>query len=355
MEKLTDNIEESYKINLIYDGKEIELEIESDFTSFIEKICNILDISSSELNLFTMNYNDDDGDNILISSNEDYKLFFQQVKENSVKELIIERNDSQKNLKKTFIDRSEPNNRILNSDSININNFNKNSNNNYFNDEEIKNKKDEEIPIENMIFYYRCSSCDVYPIVVVMYYCNKCNLYLCEKCEKIKKKHQHAFIKIETKDQLINIKEEENSKIEKERKEKERREKERKEKERKEMERRERERKEKERRENNNDGFYNSHHRDNYNRHHSNGIIMNNYPNNCDRRDDGMNHRSQNNFTYNIESHNYPNNNYGLNNHNCQQRNYYLNCQIPYNNHYGNNLIGNNSNNRPLLFFNYNN
>ena len=217
MEILTRDIEESYKIKIIYNGQEIELEIDSNYNFFIEKICKILKVSSDSLNLFTMNYNDDDGDNILLSSNEDYKLFFQQVKENTVGELIIERNDSKKKLNRVINDKNENNNSILNSNNKYINKFNNNSKNN-INDEKIQNKNnEEEIPIENIIFYFRCSTCDVYPIVVVMYYCNKCNLYLCEKCEKNKKKHEHPFIKIETNEQLINIKEEENQNIEKER------------------------------------------------------------------------------------------------------------------------------------------
>ena len=216
MEKLSEGKEEIYKTKLLYNDQEFELDLDSDYNSYIEKICNLLDISPDSLYLFSMNYNDDDGDNILLSSNEDYKLFFQQVKEKTVNELIIERKDSINDLNKEINNESESNIDINSSNNINNNNINP------LNNKDINNKKNEEdIPIEDITFYYRCSSCDIYPIVIVMYYCDKCNIYLCEKCEKNKKKHQHPFIKIENKAQLIYIKEEENKKIEEDRKAKE--------------------------------------------------------------------------------------------------------------------------------------
>jgi len=82
------------------------------------------------------------------------------------------------------------------------------------------NKEDEQkdIPIENLIFEYKCTACEVYPIVCVMFYCQKCNYYLCEQCEKKEKMHKHPLLKIETKKQLLDIKEEENKKLEEKRK-----------------------------------------------------------------------------------------------------------------------------------------
>ena len=228
MEKLSEGKEEIYKTKLLYNDQEFELDIDSDYNSFIEKICNLLDISPDSLYLFSMNYNDDDGDNILLSSNEDYKLFFQQVKEKTVNELIIERKDSINDLNKEINNESELNIDINSSNNINNSNIRNPSNNKDIN---IKKNEEEDIPIEDITYYYRCSSCDIYPIVVVMYYCDKCNMYLCEQCEKNKKKHQHPYIKIENKAQLVNIKEEENQKIEQKRKAKEEAEKKTKEKE----------------------------------------------------------------------------------------------------------------------------
>ena len=51
-----------------------------------------------------------------------------------------------------------------------------------------------------------------------MYYCPNCPLYLCEDCKKNIDNHFHGFIKIESKKQLLEIKEKENNEIEKKRK-----------------------------------------------------------------------------------------------------------------------------------------
>ena len=81
-------------------------------------------------------------------------------------------------------------------------------------DNSIKDNKDNknDIPIENIVFNSKCSSCSVYPIICVIYYCEKCDIYFCEECEN-KKDHQHPLIKIKNVNQFNKIKEEENNKI----------------------------------------------------------------------------------------------------------------------------------------------
>ena len=64
--------------------------------------------------------------------------------------------------------------------------------------------KNENISIENIVYNYKCSSCEVYPIICVMYYCDQCSLYLCEECEN-KENHNHALIKIKNLSQLTKI------------------------------------------------------------------------------------------------------------------------------------------------------
>ena len=229
-------IGENYNIKITFNNQDIDLSIDSKFDSFIKKIFNILQISLEEINSFGLSYTDEDGDNILITTEDDYKIFFQQVKEKLVNHLIIEKNDNKKNddnlnqIKENINNESNlqySNKSINNSQNkinisnsyINNNNISYYKNNNFENSENnksnkiIPNKDKEDVPIENIVYYYKCSSCSTYPIVCVMYYCDKCNLYLCENCEKNNDIHEHGLIKIKNKDQLVKIKDEENEKI----------------------------------------------------------------------------------------------------------------------------------------------
>ena len=246
MEKSYDYNEQNFKIKINFYGKEIDLSINSDYNSFIQNIYNILQISPKQLNTFEISYNDEDGDCIALATEEDYRIFFSQVQQNVVNKLIIEKKDipinkSNPNLnnnlnKEDKNEQQNENNDYINDDINNINNENNYMNNNYYyewnyhennnNNNLISNKEPikEDIPIENVVFYYKCSNCELYPIVCVIYYCDKCSLYLCEQCEKNKNNHEHPLLKIESKAQLDEIKKKENEKIEKMNKEKERKE-----------------------------------------------------------------------------------------------------------------------------------
>ena len=246
MEKAQEDNEPNYNIKIKFYEEDIELSINSDYNSFIQKICNILQTSPEQLNTFELSYHDEDGDYIALTTEEDYKIFVYQVKDKLVNGLIIEKKDnpiikSNSNLNKSLNEKEkneQPNiyniynddNNNINNDNI-INNDNNNNENNYMNNNYyeynnnsednnnnnlISNKEPnkEDIPIDNLVFYYRCSNCEEYPIVCIIYYCDKCSLYLCEKCEKNKKNHEHPLLKIESKSQLVAIKEKENETIE---------------------------------------------------------------------------------------------------------------------------------------------
>ena len=199
--------EEKYNIKLSYYGEQIEITINSDYNAFICNLCNVLKISPERTNTIILSYNDEDGDNILLSNEEDYSIFIEQVKQKVVQELIIELNDNledsalnnKNGIEQSNINNNESFNNIVNSSMNNIHNF----------DEKNKN-----IPIENFVYYYKCTSCSTYPIILIMYYCDKCNKYLCEKCYNKEKNHCHKMEKIITKFQLDEIKRIENENIE---------------------------------------------------------------------------------------------------------------------------------------------
>ena len=84
------NIEENLDIKINFYEEKIDLKINSDYNSFIQRILNILKVSQDQLDSFTFSYNDEDGDNIIISNKEDYEIFYQQVKDKTVNSLAIE-------------------------------------------------------------------------------------------------------------------------------------------------------------------------------------------------------------------------------------------------------------------------
>ena len=90
-------MEENLSVKVNFYNENIDLSINPDYDSFLQKIIGILKISPYQLNSFTLNYIDEEGDNILLSTLEDYKLFYQQVKEGIVNKLIIENKDEKQN------------------------------------------------------------------------------------------------------------------------------------------------------------------------------------------------------------------------------------------------------------------
>ena len=219
---------EKFKIKLNFYGEEIDIEINSDFNSLIKNICHIVKIEEDQINSLVLNYYDDDGDNILISNQGDYNLFFQQVKEKTVDSLIIEIKEDAKVDPDALIDNAldykeqiEQVNNIIDKD-YNINKL-INIKNEYFGkDERINNnlnlKDNNNDDINDKVFDYKCSQCGYYPILFTIYYCPQCPIYLCKECKE-KVGHKHNFHKFESKSEFMRIKEIENDMIEKRRKE----------------------------------------------------------------------------------------------------------------------------------------
>ena len=61
----------------------------------------------------------------------------------------------------------------------------------------------------------------MYPIICKIFYCDKCQYYLCQDCEKKGAFHEHNLLVIESKNELKKIKDKENDVLDKNRKEKE--------------------------------------------------------------------------------------------------------------------------------------
>ena len=233
--------EETINTKLKFYGEEIDLKLSSDYDSFINNVCNIFNISPDQFNSISLSYLDEDEDSIIISTKEDYLIFFQQVREKTVNSIIAEINEDSKidpiaalgsaidykdqiekankeinneNKNKNFNEINNKNQNINKNDIINldVSNSNQNIRNNLIQNEQvIKN----DIPIDNLIFEYKCHICFIYPIICVLYYCPKCPIYFCESCYQKNQNHEHNIIKIESKEQLLKIKEKENNEIEK--------------------------------------------------------------------------------------------------------------------------------------------
>ena len=215
--------EEKYNIKLNFYGDQVEVAINSDYNSFISSICNALKISPEITKKILLSYNDEDGDNILLSNEEDYSIFIEQVKQKVVQELIIEVNDNLEDRALNNKNGMEQSNINCNGSFNNITNSNKNysynfSNQNNFNEEDKKLNeefKNKNFQMENFVYNRKCTLCSIYPIILIMYYCDKCNKYLCEKCYGKEKSHCHSMVKIINKFQLDRIKDENTEKINK--------------------------------------------------------------------------------------------------------------------------------------------
>ena len=244
--------EENYNIKINIYNELIDFKINSDYNNFIHNFCKIFNVAPEKINSFILSYNDEDGDSIMLTTEEDYIIFFQQVKEKTVNSLIVEINEN----KNSDIDPIEcfgsalnyqeqinqANNQIKNDINNNINN-NSNSNidmnniinnsndkiiNSYsdinldidYNNQNINNyKQNNEYDnnngqIDDIIFEYKCANCSTYPIICLLYYCPNCNICFCESCKNTKN-HEHTFLEIKSKNELKKIKDKENEELEK--------------------------------------------------------------------------------------------------------------------------------------------
>ena len=249
--------ERKFEIKLFFNEEQVKIYLNSDYKYFINSICNIFKISLGQFKSLSLSYLDSDKDNIILSGIEDYNIFFQQVSENQVDNFRVTINENS-NLDQNeclihFLDYKENvenennnKNRIrmnidnnfnydeekeLNENRNNLYGFNDNDNNfnydinnhnsqnqqDYFNineikNEEIKNKKiNEVVPIDDLIFDCECNYCHNAPIICKMLYCDECNFHLCQECESKGVKHEHNLFSIESKEEFMKIKEKEKS------------------------------------------------------------------------------------------------------------------------------------------------
>jgi hypothetical protein len=229
--------EETINIKLNFYYEQIDIQINSDYNSFINNICNILQLTKDKLDSLAISYYDEDKDSIILATEEDYALYLQQLKEKIVDSINIEiKDDSEIEPLECFgsaldyQDQINKSNNHIKNDSINIinnkveeNHINSsiNINDNIINNNDINNSiqnKDEindyDIKVEDIVFYYKCTSCSIYPIICSLYYCPQCPLYVCEDCIKNFGNHIHGFQKFESNIELMKVKEKENIEIE---------------------------------------------------------------------------------------------------------------------------------------------
>ena len=257
--------EEMFTVKLIFNEEELEISLNSQYEYFINSICNIFQISSKEFDQLSLSYIDNEGDNIILSSEEDYNIFFEQLSQEQVdnikisiqdnseldqniclinllnyKEKIEVENNNQ-NLFNNNIDSnininnnikyegenkfSESENKNIQESNINENNVNNSYINGYqdFDDfnkiinenNQNQNKNNEDIPIDDLIFDYQCSHCKKSPILCKIFYCAECSYYLYQECERNDVKHEHNLLKIDSREKLRKIKEKENEELEK--------------------------------------------------------------------------------------------------------------------------------------------
>ena len=216
---------ETYNIKLNLLQEKIDIQISSDYKDFITNICNILLISHEQFNSLLLSYIDEDGDSTILSNEEDYMIFIQQIKKKLVNNLYLEFTidskidqnlclgyalDYQEQIEKVNNNVIKNNNKINNNFNDNYINDNMNNNKiNYDNNNYILNKEpNNNTPVDDKLFFFNCHYCDVFPIVCTLYYCDKCQIYICEDCWK-KKKHEHEVQKLESNYELMKLKDKE--------------------------------------------------------------------------------------------------------------------------------------------------
>ena len=89
MKELDNDNQKMFNIKLNLYNEDIDIKINSDFNKLRKKICEIMKISSEQLDSLILSYIDEDGDNIRLSTEDDYEIFFKQVIEKTVEKIKI--------------------------------------------------------------------------------------------------------------------------------------------------------------------------------------------------------------------------------------------------------------------------
>ena len=190
-----------------YKENEKEFKFPKDFNIFKEKLKKIL--TQDFLNNTILLYKDENGDNQEIKNEEDYAIFFDDIKITNNLVLQLKEGQPFHKIKKESNNISNENNNINN----NINNVN-NSNNMRSIDNNNNNiqKSLKENNINNKIkrkfcVPFTCNRCQHFSYSEIIYYCKECNFVVCSNCESqnYSKQHFHCYYKIQNKKQYNKI------------------------------------------------------------------------------------------------------------------------------------------------------
>ena len=205
--------DERVNIKLNFYGELIDYAINSDYLSFLKDLCGIFGLSMNQLSAISLSYQDEDGDVIMVSTKEDFAIFLEQAKQKVVDTLIVEVKEESNIDPISLMDSAlnyqeqveEANANLVNSNQNNINNDNNYYNNNNYDD--YYNIQNQEVNNEApLVFYVECNKCQIYPLLERIYYCQQCDMCLCDECKIRNENHEHPLLKIETEDDFEIIK-----------------------------------------------------------------------------------------------------------------------------------------------------
>ena len=197
--------DERVNIKLNFYGELIDYAINSDYLSFLKDLCGIFGLSMNQLSAISLSYQDEDGDVIMVSTKEDFAIFLEQAKQKVVDTLIVEVKEESNIDPISLMDSAlnyqeqveEANANLVNNNQNNINN--ENNYNNYNNYDDYYNIQNQEVNNEApLVFYVECNKCQIYPLLERIYYCQQCDMCLCDECKIINENHEHPLLKIET-------------------------------------------------------------------------------------------------------------------------------------------------------------
>ena len=235
------NEESLSQLNICYydlDNDEVIIESESDFDilseSIFDKEITVINIKISKKGNIDLNrccenlekYQDENEEINYLNTSQKYEI----KEENNQNEIILnnkfeeknENNNIDNNLCYSSDNENDYENLIINNNQIKLKNdymnvtnenqpgyanlINNNINNNNIDINNANNIINKNITTIFMTFPSTCSVCNLYPLVKVMYYCPKCSMILCEKCEeKPEFNHRHLIYKIQTKEQFEDL------------------------------------------------------------------------------------------------------------------------------------------------------
>ena len=205
--------DERVNIKLNFYGELIDYAINSDYLSFLKDLCGIFGLSMNQLSAISLSYQDEDGDVIMVSTKEDFAIFLEQAKQKVVDTLVVEVKEESNIDPISLMDSAlnyqeqveEANANLVNSTQNKINNdnnyYNINNNYNINNYNDYYNIQNQEVNNEApLVFYVECNKCQIYPLLERIYYCQQCDMCLCDECKIRNENHEHPLLKIETED-----------------------------------------------------------------------------------------------------------------------------------------------------------